>query len=338
MKSHPVSINDLARELGINPSTVSRALKDHPAISRTTKYRVLEAAQRYNYRPNILALSLKNQSSKTIGLITPEIAHHFFSTVISGIEEFAYARGYRVMICQSNEDPEREEANLQALLDHRVDGILVSVSKHTVDFNPFRKVMDMGIPLVFYDRISDELPTDRIITDDYEAARRITSHLIEKGRSKILHLAAPEHMAVGKERLRGYLQAHYEHKITRNHDWIFQCDTAAQVAASKDEILMRAPFIDAIFAVNDFTAIAAMQLLQENGFRVPQQIAVAGFGDDPIASIVSPTLTTVEQKGSDMGRECAEMLIRRIENPEENIPPQTRVFDTVLKVRASSGG
>ena len=335
MKPHLVSISDIARELGVSPSTVSRALKDHPGISSQTKMKVLEMARRYDYRPNILAMSLRRRSTMTIGLIIPEIAHHFFSSVISGIEELAYSSGYRVMICQSNEDPEREKDNLQALLDHRVDGILVSVSKHTSNFDHFKKAIENGTPVVFYDRISDELATDRVITNDYEGARLATTHLIETGRRKILHLAAPGHMLVGKERLRGYQQALYEHNIERSESLILQCDTGKQVKELKDEILQKAREIDAIFAVNDFTAIAAMQLLQENGFMIPDDIAVAGFGDDPIATVVRPKLTTVEQKGFEMGRESLQLLIHRIERPDDKIKPRIRVFESSLKVRDS---
>jgi DNA-binding LacI/PurR family transcriptional regulator len=335
MKLHQVSINDIARDLGINPSTVSRALRDHPSISLKTKRKVMEMAERYNYRPNILAMGLRKRSTKTIGLIIPEIAHHFFSSVISGIEELAYASGYRVMICQSNEDQSREALNLMALLDHRVDGVLVSVSKNTLDFDHFKKVMEQGVPIIFFDRISEELATDRVITNDYEGARMVTAHLIERGCRNILHLAAPKYLLVGKERLRGYRQALYEKQIEFREELILQCDNSQQVSEMQHEILKLAPGIDGVFAVNDFTAIAAMQLLQRHGYTVPDNIAIAGFGDDPIASIVCPPLTTVEQKGYEIGNESVRLLIQRIENPDTEFPPRTRVFESTLKIRES---
>jgi DNA-binding LacI/PurR family transcriptional regulator len=336
MKSHIYSINDIARELGVSPSTVSRALKDHPDISPETIRQVKAFAQKVNYRPNVLALSLRSRRSNTIGLIIPEIAHHFFSSVISGIEELAYGRSYRMMICQSSEDQAREAINLQALIDHRVDGILVSVSKNTMDYEPFRKALDTNIPIVFFDRISDDLPTDRVITDDFEGARAITRHLLQRGRHRLLHLAAPKHLLVGKERYRGFLQALSDFNIDCKSAQTLQCDTREEVLQKKDELLKLAPQIDAIFAVNDFTAIAAMQLLQENGFNIPGDIAIAGFGNDPIASIVNPALTTIEQKGFDMGKECARLLIERIENPDKDIFPRTRVFEGSLVVRNST--
>lgn len=336
MKSHLVSINDIAKVLGISTSTVSRALRNHPAISIQTRKQVQKYAAEVNYRPNVLASGLRQRSSKTIGLIIPEITHHFFSTVISGIEELAYAGGYRIIICQSNENQEREEVNLKALLDHRVDGILVSVSKNTQKSQHFQKVIDQGIPIVFFDRIFEELATDRVVTNDYEGARMITAHLIGKQRCNILHLAAPRHMLVGKERLRGYQQALHEHGIALRDSMVLQCDTAQQVRELEQRLLNMAANIDAIFAVNDFTAIAAMQLFKKHGFRIPENIAVAGFGDDPIAMIVSPTLTTVEQKGYEMGKESVQLLIQRIENPEAVKHPRIRVFESTLKVREST--
>lgn len=336
MKSHLVSINDIAKALGVSTSTVSRALRNNPDISLQTRELVQKYAAEVNYRPNVLASGLRQRSSKTIGLIIPEITHHFFSTVISGIEELAYAGGFRVIICQSNENQEREEINLKALLDHRVDGILVSVSKNTQKSQHFQKVIDQGVPIVFFDRIFEELATDRVVTNDYEGARMITAHLIGRQRRNILHLAAPRHMLVGKERLRGYQQALYEHGLERRDALVLQCDTAQQVRELEHKLLSMAPKVDAIFAVNDFTAIAAMQLLKNNGYQIPGDIAIAGFGDDPIASIVSPTLTTAEQKGYEMGRESVQLLIKRIENPDTILHPRIRIFESTLKVREST--
>jgi len=336
MKSKLISINDIARALGISPSTVSRALKDHPDISTETKRVVKEYAEHVNYRPNALALSLKRQRSNTIGLIIPEITHHFFSSVISGIEELAYAKGYRIFICQSNEDYNREVLNTQVLLDHRVDGVLVSMSKTTLDHGHFKDLIDSGIPMVFIDRVCEELQTDRVVTDDFNGAYLATKHLLEIGRKSILHLASPQHLLIGRLRLQGYLSALQEMDIVRNDQMIIQCDTRKEVFELKDKILGIASDIDAVFAVNDFTAIACMQLLQENNYKIPQDIAVAGFGNDPIASIAYPTLTTIEQRGFDMGLQAVEMLIRRIENPSTFIDFETKIIQASLEKRASS--
>lgn len=336
MKPNITSIIDIARALGVSTSTVSRALKNHPDISEETRRRVQEFARRVNYRPNALALGLKQQRSFTLGIIIPEIVHHFFSSIISGIEDVAYGKGYRLMICQSNEEFERERINLQALLDHRVDGILVSMSKNTFQYDHFEDAVEQGIPLVFLDRVCKNIETDRVVTDDYQGAHLVTTHLLRKGRRRILHLAAPQHLFIGRERLQGYTEALTDHKIPINPALILQCDTSAQVKTLKEQIIRLAPNIDGIFAVNDFSATAVMQLLQEHGFQIPEQISVAGFGDDPIALIARPKLTTVEQKGYAMGRQAVQMMIDRLEHPELAGEFQTKVFSATLKLRDSS--
>ena len=207
MKPTHITIKDIARILGVSPSTVSRALKDHPDISEETRNLVKSFAEKVNYRPNALALSLRKQKSNTLGLVIPEIVHHFFSSVISGMEDLAYSEGYTLMICQSNENYHRELINIQALLDHRVDGLLVSISKTTRDFEHLHNAVNNGIPVVFFDRICDEVETDRVVTDDFEGARLATTHLIECGCRNILHLATTENLLIGKNRYLGYLQA-----------------------------------------------------------------------------------------------------------------------------------
>lgn len=336
MKPHPASISDIAKALGVSPSTVSRALRDHPDISPETRDRIKEFARQVNYRPNALAIGLKHQRSRTIGIIIPEIVHYFFSNILSGIEELAYSRGYRVMICQSNEEAEREELNLQALLDHRVDGMLVSVSKTTREFSHFKRAIDSGIPIVFFDRICPDIDTDRVMTDDLEAARLVTAHLLQASCRRILHLAAPLHLAIGRDRRDGYLQALSEFGMDGSHALILPCDTPEKVASLKKRILALAPDIDGVFAVNDLTAIALMQVLQDEGYSIPGQIAVAGFGGDLVSGIIRPRLTTVEQKAYAMGREAVGMLLERLENPDKHIPNRTRVFPATLLVRDST--
>ncbi len=336
MKSVLISINDIARALGISPSTVSRALKDHPEISTETKRIVKEYAEKVNYRPNALALSLKKQRSNTLGLIVPEIVHHFFSSVISGIEELAYAKGFRLIICQSNEDYNREVINIEVLLDNRVDGILISMSKNTHNHAHYKDVIDSGIPLVFLDRVSEVVETDRVVTDDFGGAYTATKHLLDHNCKRILHLASPQHLMIGKLRHDGYKKAIEENGIIYDPSLVLQCDTRQEVFEHREQILKIAPEIDGIFAVNDFTAIAAMQLLQENGFNIPANIKVTGFGNDPIASIASPALTTIEQRGFEMGRQAVEILLNRIENPAKFIDFQTVIVPVTLEKRAST--
>ncbi len=335
MKSAKASIRDIAEALNVSVSTVSRALKNHPDISDETCKKVQEYARKVHYRPNVLALGLKHQRSMTIGVIVPEIVHHFFSSIISGIEDLAYGEGYRVMICQSNEDYLREVINVQALMDHRVDGMLVSISKSTLDYQHFVDLVDQGIPLVFMDRACDELEADKILTNDFEGARMVVTHLIKRGCRNILHLAGPQHLCVGRERQEGYVKALRDSRLEFREELVIRCDTPEKVKSREKKILAAAENIDGIFCVNDFTAIAVIRLLQEHGYDVPENIAVAGFGDDPIASVVRPMLTTVEQRGYDMGRESARMLISRLTGDKDDYMPQTKVFPAFLKIRES---
>lgn len=336
MKAHLTSINDIAKALGVSASTVSRALKDHPDISEATREKIKAFAEKVNYRPNALALSLKKQVSHTIGIVVPEIVHHFFSSIISGIEDIAYSKGYRVMICQSNEDFTREEMNVQALLDHRVDGLLVCISKSTKDFSHFLSVYRSGIPMVFFDRVCKEIDTDRVITDDFNGARLITSHLINTGCRRILHLGTHPQLHIGQERLQGYLQALNDHKITPIPELILRCDTPGEVLARKGELAKLAKNIDGIFAVNDSTAVAVMQILRNEGFSIPGDISIAGFGDDPIADMVDPQLTTLEQQGYHMGQEAMNLLLERLTDKKDISESRVKVFQPELKIRRTT--
>ena len=336
MKSHQITIKDIARILEISPSTVSRALKDHPDISPETKKLVQSFAEKVKYRPNALALSLRSSKTYTIGVIIPEIVHHFFSSVISGIEDVAYAAGYKVMICQSNENDAREAINIQALLDSRIDGILVSMSKTTRNTEQYERIVENGTPLVFFDRVSEDINTDRVIVNDREGARIATTHLISQGCTKIVMLGAPQHMLIGKRRLEGYKEALEQHQLPFNEAMVMRCDTREDVEKHKETILNMAKDCDGIFAVNDSTAIATMQLLQKNGYKIPSQIKIIGFGDGPNATIASPTLSTVEQKGYEIGKEATKMLLNRINNPENTEAYKTKVLTPELKIREST--
>lgn len=260
MKQQIASISDIAKALGIAPSTVSRALNNHPDIGADTRERVHSYAKKVNYRPNALALSLKNQRSSTIGIVVPEIVHHFFSSIIGGMEDIAYAKGYRLMICQSKEEFEREKINIQGLIDHRVAGIMVSMSKNTKNFDHFKDAIAQGLPLLFFDRNCKEINTDTVLTDDYGGAYQVTNHLISKGKRRIMHLSAPQHLLIASERLLGYTDALINNGIEPDHRLVLHCDTPEMVIDKKDEILKLLPNVDAIFAVNDITAIAIIKL------------------------------------------------------------------------------
>lgn len=336
MKNGLVTIKDIARELKISASTVSRALKNHPDISDETKKAVNELAARLNYQPNAVALSLKQRRSSTIGVIIPEIVHYFFSSVISGIEDVAYDAGFNVIICQSNERYDREVANARTLLANRVDGILVSVSKETKDFSHFHNLKDHNVPLVFYDRVVPGFQADQIIIDDFDAAYRATKHLIEGRYKKIFHFAAPQNLLIGQQRKDGYLKALNEAGIEVDSSRIIEADNFEKARIAVMNILESKAPIDGIFAVNDLTAIGAMQTLQKRGVKIPDEVAVVGFSDGRLSGITDPTLTSVDQHGYEMGSMATELLLKRISSENKDYPFETKVLSANLIVRGSS--
>ena len=333
--SSPITIKDIAKALNISASTVSRALKNHPDISRETKNAVNELAAKLRYKPNAVALSLKNSRTNTIGVIIPEVVHYFFSSVISGIEDVTYEAGYNVMVCQSNERYEREVINAQALESNRVEGALVSISKETHDFSHLQYLEDNGIPLVFFDRAPEDLDVDRVIIDDCKAAYNATTHLIETGCKRVAHLAAPPTLGIGFQRLAGYKKALAEHGIPFREDWVIVADSF-ELAGDATRNLMHLPIPpDAIFAVNDMTAVGAMKALQRMSISVPHKVAIIGFSAGFFSDITTPTLSSVDQHGYEMGVEAAKLLLERIENPVEG-QHKTHYIDTNLVIREST--
>jgi DNA-binding LacI/PurR family transcriptional regulator len=335
MNKGQVTLKDIAKELGISPSTVSKALKDQPDISPITKKAVRELVEKWNYKPDPIALSLKSGHTKTIGVIVPEIVHYFFSTVISGIEDLAYDSGYHVMFCQSNESYEREVKSVDALLSSRVDGILISVTKVTEDFRHFRKIRDNGIPLVFFDRICNDLDTDRVVVDDEVGAFDAVKHLISSGCKNIVHLSGPQNLQIGKSRKDGYVRAlkFFDRPVEEGN--IIKCDSKEEASTVVPLLMKRAIRPDGIFAVNDLTAIEAMKMIKECGFDVPEDVSVVGFTNGMISDITCPTLSSVEQHGYQIGREAVKLLINRIEK-KDDLPSQTIVIKTEMVVKGSS--
>ncbi|MBP5419753.1 MAG: LacI family DNA-binding transcriptional regulator [Bacteroidales bacterium] len=335
-KPHQITIKDIARTLGISASTVSRALKDHPDISAETKRQVQQLASQVNYRPNTLALGLRKSKTNTIGIIIPEIVHHFFSSVISGIDDVAYNAGYNTMLCQTNESEERERSSIQNMIDMRIDGFLISMSKNTTDYAHFINLVSNGIPVVFFDRVCDILPSHRVITDDFEGARTATRHLINQGCKRIAHLTSASSLTISRQRKEGYTTALREAGLQVNPEYIIAADSRETIIANSNKLITIAPEIDGLFAINDSTAIAAIQILQRNGYNVPRDIKVIGFGDGPLTEIVSPTLSTVEQKGYEMGAEAMRILIRQMESGVVSTEYETRVFTPILQPREST--
>jgi DNA-binding LacI/PurR family transcriptional regulator len=335
MKRSQITIKDIAKALGISPSTVSRALKDHPDISPKTKKAVKELADSLKYEPNAIALSLRSSLTKTIGVIIPQIVHFFFSSVISGIEEIASREGFSVLICQSNEDFEKEVHVVHTLHSKRVDGVLVSVSKTTGNFNHFEELKKHNVPLVFYDRVCNIPYTDRVIVDDHSGAYKVTRHLVEAGCKRIAHLATSQELLIGRNRRSGYIQALKDSGIEVDEEIILRCDTDEHAKKCIPYLLSLEKKIDGIFAVNDLTAITAMSIIKRSGYDIPKDIAIAGFSNSLYSHMTDPPLTTVEQQGFQMGVRAAEMLIERIYS-DADIETRVEQIKTELIVRGST--
>lgn len=341
MKYNQVTIKDIARELGISPSTVSRALKDHPDISPDTKKAVNELAEKLNYQPNIVALSLRQSKTNTIGVIIPEIVHFFFSTVISGIEDVAYSAGYNVILAQSNESQTREISDIKALFNSRVDGMLMSVSRETTNFDHIESMLAKGVPIVFFDRVYDTGQASKIIVDDFTGAKEATLHLIDQGCKRIAHIEGPPNLEISKQRLEGYKEALKEHNMPFNKELVAICPSGTIEEGKKatEKLLSLKNPPDAIFATNDPAAMGAMQAIKAKGLKMPDDVALVGFSNWFFSSLMDPPLSSVDQPGFEMGQEAAKLLIRQIEKQEkddEDITPETKILKTRLIIRESS--
>jgi DNA-binding LacI/PurR family transcriptional regulator len=330
-----VTIKDIAAELGISVSTVSRALKDHPDINVETKRKVRELAEKYNYTPNAIALSLRSNKSFNIGVIIPEIVHHFFSSVISGIEGLAWQEGYHVMIYQSNESLEREIQNTRALLSSKVDGVIISMTKDTNQFDHFKELQKSKVPVVFFDRICPEIESDRVIIDDYQASFNAVEHLISGGAKRIFHFAGPQNLQITQQRKTGYLDALRKHSLEIRDEYVFDCDNYDKAILLMTTLIENKNIPDAIFAVNDFTAIGAMTALKKHGIRIPDQIALAGFTNGLISMVTDPPLSTVDQHGYEMGQKAMELLLDRVERKFDGLA-RTVVIPTEFIPRGST--
>jgi LacI family transcriptional regulator len=336
MKSSRVTIKDIARELGVSASTVSRAMKDHPDISPATKKQVNELVEKLKYRPNTVALSLRSRKTHIIALLVPEIVHHFFSLVISGIEEVAAREGYHVMIFQSNESYEREVSILQSLSSLQVDGLLVSVSKSSMKFGHFKELMNEGIPLVFFDRAVEEIEADKVVVDDFTGAFNAVGHLILSGCKRIAHFSAPQHLQIGYQRKRGYISALEKHGIEPDETLMVKCDTMDEALEITPQIMRMNNPPDAIFTVNDLTASGVMRVLKQMRFRIPEDVSVMGFTDGLVAKVTDPPLSSVSQHASEMGKKAMEMLLFRMDVLEEDVPAREEILSTDLVLREST--
>lgn len=332
-----ITITDIAKKLGISASTVSRALSGHPDVKESTKKQVLKLANEYKFKPNPIAQSLKNNKTTIIGVIVPEIKHDFFSSAISGIEEVAYNCGYTIIVCQSNESYERETINTNSMIQQRVAGVIASISQTTTNCEHFQRVIDIGIPLVFFDRAGEDIITSRVVIDNAKGACHATAHLIERGYKKIAHLAGPQTLEICKERLKGYKQALKESSVKLENNLI-QYGGLDEIDgySSMSTLLSQNNIPDAIFAVNATVAIGAYQKIREAGIKIPSEIGIVGFSNNKIMTLVDPPMTAVSQPSFEMGKKAAEILIETIESGKKSTKPRSIVLDTELIIRGST--
>lgn len=336
MESSRVTIKDLAKALNVSTSTVSRALRDHHEIKEETKQKVLALAKKLDYQPNAVSLSLLKRKTFTIGVIVPKMGYHFFSAALDGIEAATLKAGYTVMVCQTNESYEREVQNIRNMTAGRVDGIIVSVSGETSDFDHFRQIKKKGIPLVFFDRECEVLESPSVVAENYDAACKAVEHLIARGCKKIAYLGGPEHLSLSQKRMQGYKDTLLKHNLPFKKEWVKYSDVSRNSAMENmRELILLEERPDAIFAMSDRLATSAMSVIKQYKINVPEEIALVGFNNEPIADIVSPSLSTIAQPEFEIGKKAAELLLEAIENDKE-IEHQKIVFETELIVRQSS--
>ena len=335
----PLTMKDIARELGISVATVSRALKDSPRISPERRAAIQQYAREHDFTPNVLAESLRHsrvQPVKLIGVIVPEFTHFYFSSVLAGIEEEASSRGYRIMVAQSNEQYEREVRICQSFYENKVCGVIVSQAKDTKRYDHFERLMDAGVPLVFYDRICTGVNASRVVVDDYMGAFNAVSHLIETGCTRIAFYGSAPTLEISKNRFNGYKDALLKHGLHYDESLTRICDNRADAEAVTPELLENDTPPNGFFAVNDDTAIGILYTAKRMGFRVPEDISICGFTNGQRAVACDPMLTTVEQRGMKVGEEAADILIDQVEGIIPRDKAERRIVRTRLVVRGTT--
>ena len=340
MKFEAITIKDIARALGLSTSTVSRALRDSYEISPETKKLVLEYAEKNNYHPNPIALSLKERRSRSIGVIVCEIANSFFSQVINGIESIAYNHGYNVIIAQSRESFDREMLNLQYLTSRSIDGLIISISTETKDFSYFKELHAKRLPIVFFDRIVSEIETHKVIADNYNGAYDATLHLINCGYKHIAAISNPALLSITKERLAGYKAALGDNGIEVNDALIKYCQHGGMIFSEVEEVvkelfkLKQGP--DAIFATADKLTTGCLRILRTMGMKVPDDIGLIGFSNTDLTELIDPPLSIIKQPAFEMGEVAMNLLLQLIESKRPVEDFETRVLSTELLIRGST--
>lgn len=340
MRFEAVTIKDIAKALGLSTSTVSRALRDSYEISPETKKLVLQYAQKINYHPNPIALSLKERRSRSIGVIVAEIANSFFSQTIDGIESIANNNGYNVIISQSRESNEKELVNLNYLTSRSIDGLIVSVSAETKDFSAFKELFDRGMPIVFFDRIVNDIDTHKVIVDNYKGAFDAVAHLISNGYTNIAAVSGSELLSISKDRLEGYKAALREHGLPVSDDRIKFCPNGGRVVEEVEEAvtqllaLPKSP--DAILSLSDKLTTGCLRILKGKNIKVPDQMGLIGFSNSDLTELIEPPLSIIKQPALEMGEIATNQLLQLIESKRPVTDFETTVLAPQLIIRQSS--
>jgi DNA-binding LacI/PurR family transcriptional regulator len=335
LEKKSITVKDIARMLGLSKSTVSRALGGKSDIHPETRKKIVALAEELKYEKNSIAVSLKQRKTNTIGVIVPETINRFFARAIGGIQTRAEMAGLNVMICQSNESYITEKKNLQSLLGSRVDGLIVSVSGETDSSSHFLSLREKGIPLVFFDRILEDVATSQVVTNNFDVAYQGTDHLIQQGCRNIAFLTGPAHLSTSKSRLDGYLNAVRKSNLTVNESQIIYAPYGTNKAESFTRHLLSLPQRpDAIFAINDYMALEMMHIIKKSGLRIPEDVAILGFNNENMSEFVEPSLSSIEHPAHDIGMAAADLVINHIFY--NDYAPEKRVINSRLVVRNST--
>lgn len=338
MAKDKITIYDIAEILSITPSTVSRALSNHPRISERTKKRVKKIAKELHYQHNGIAAALRSGKTHILGIIVPTTNRNFFTSVFHGIEQVANQAGYNLMITQSNDTIALEKLNIEALLKAQVDGIIASISKETTTFHHFESVMENNIPLILFDRVSENIGASTVVLDDYLGGYIATEHLIQQGCKRIAHFSGQQHLNIYKYRFKGYLGALEAYNIAFDPDLVVfknQLNLEDGRQCMKPLLQLSHP-PDAVFTASDYSAIGAMQVVKENGLSIPDDIALVGFANEPFTSFVEPGLTTINQWSEEMGQLAANLFLEEVLADDQVLMPRKKVLKPKLIIRGSS--
>jgi len=334
-----ITLKDIARELDVSISTVSKALKNSSEISKDTKDKINAFAKYYNYRPNNIALSLKNKRTKNIGVIIPDIVHHFFTTVFRGIEKYANKMGYNVIVCISDESFDKEVINMEMLANGSIDGFILSLSAETQlknDYSHLKELLGQGIPIVLFDRVTEEIDCDKVVSNDTEIAAEAVNHFVKGGLKKIGLITTESYFNVSENRRNGYLKALEDNGLKSDDKQILTLPHDQENEALLIEFFQNVE-VDAVLCVNEIFAIQCMNVIRQLGLNVPNDISVIGFTNGTLSKYAEPSLSSVAQHGEQMGQRAAQLLINRMESSEEvDEPFKTEIINATLIQRGST--